>query len=80
MGEGGGLIEVSHLSEKIRNKSALACSGLQEQGALKQMVETLEKSVLSQTLEKHGWKKTKVAKELGLSRYGLMKKIQRYGL
>ena len=77
MAEDGELIEVSHLSGKIRN---MACSGLKIQGTLKQMVETLEKSVLSQTLEKHGSKKTKVAKELGLSRYGLMKKMQRYGL
>ena len=77
MAEDGELIEVSHLSEKIRNT---ACSGLKIQGTLKQMVETLEKSVLLQTLERHGGKKTRVAKELGLSRYGLAKKMQRYGL
>jgi transcriptional regulator with PAS, ATPase and Fis domain len=31
-------------------------------------------------IEKHSGNKTKMAKELGLSRYGLMKKMQRYGL
>jgi two-component system response regulator HupR/HoxA len=43
------------------------------------MVEALEKSALTQLLEKHGGNKTRVANELGLSRYGLIKKMQRYG-
>jgi two-component system response regulator HupR/HoxA len=50
------------------------------QGSLKEMVEELEKSVLIRTLEKHGGNKTKVAEELGLSRNGLMKKMNRYRL
>ncbi len=79
MAERGGRIEISDLTEKVRDKSLMACSGLGLQGTLKQMVETLEKSVLSETLEKHGGNKTKVSKVLGLSRYGLTKKMQRYG-
>jgi Nif-specific regulatory protein len=73
-------IEAAHLSEKIRARSIADCLGAEFQGSLKAMVETLEKSVLTQALEKHEGNKTQAAKELGLSRFGLMKKVQRYGL
>jgi transcriptional regulator with GAF, ATPase, and Fis domain len=72
-------IEPSHLSEKIVKKSAAITPEVTMKGTLKEMVVALEKSVLMQTLEKHGGNKTRVAGELGLSRYGLMKKMQRYG-
>jgi Nif-specific regulatory protein len=74
-----GIIEFSCLSEKIVERSAMVRPGLNVQGTLKEMVEALEKSVLSQLLEKHGGNRTRAAKELGLSRYGLTKKMQRYG-
>ena len=80
MAEDGKRIEVSHVSEKIRAKHEAAFPRAKLQGTLKEMVETLEKSVLTQLLEKHGGNKTRVSKELGLSRYGLMKKMQRYGM
>ncbi len=75
----GDSIEISHLSERIVSKSARVSSGLKAKGTLKEMVEALEKSVLTQLLEKHQGNRTRVAKELGLSRYGLTKKMQRYG-
>ena len=73
------LIEPSHLSEKIIRKSAALSPDVEMKGTLKEMVVALEKSVLTQALEKHGGNRTRVAGELGLSRYGLMKKMQRYG-
>jgi Nif-specific regulatory protein len=78
--QNGKHIELSHLSEKLRNKTGEACSDLKEQGTLKEMVETLEKSVLVQMLDKHEGNKSKISKELGLSRHGLRKKMQRYGI
>jgi Nif-specific regulatory protein len=74
-----GCIELSSLSEKIVERSAQVRPEMNVQGTLKEMVEALEKSVLSQSLEKHGGNRTRAAKELGLSRYGLIKKMQRYG-
>ncbi|UCG11689.1 MAG: sigma 54-interacting transcriptional regulator [Deltaproteobacteria bacterium] len=79
MAQDGEFIELSNLSDKIRSKTGEACIGLTAQGTLKEMVETLEKSVLSQMLEEHRGNKSKIAAELGLSRYGLRKKMQRYG-
>ena len=74
-----GIIDLSCLSEKIVERSAKIRPEMNVQGTLKEMVEALEKSVLSQLLEKHGGNRTRAAKELGLSRYGLIKKMQRYG-
>jgi Nif-specific regulatory protein len=80
MAEDGKRIEISHISDKIRAKHEAAFPRPKLKGTLKEMVETLEKSVLTQLLEKHGGNKTKIAEELGLSRYGLTKKMQRYGM
>ena len=80
MVEHGNLIETSNLNDKIRSVAGTTTCGVELQGSLREMVEKLEKSVLSQTLKKHRGNKTKVAKELGLSRNGLMKKMQRYGI
>jgi two-component system response regulator HupR/HoxA len=50
------------------------------EGGLKAMVEDLERRVLRATLLRHGWNKSRSAAELGLSRLGLRKKLERYGL
>jgi two-component system response regulator HupR/HoxA len=72
-------IEISNLSDKIRDDSVREIHGVKMRSSLKEMVETLEKSVLMEKLREHGGNKTRVAKDLGLSRNGLMKKMQRYG-
>jgi transcriptional regulator with GAF, ATPase, and Fis domain len=76
----GELIQLSDLSEKIRQGEVSSAVEFKVQGSLKEMVENVERSILSQTLERHSWNKTKAAQELGLSRYGLSKKMQRYGM
>jgi transcriptional regulator with GAF, ATPase, and Fis domain len=76
----GHLIELSNLSGKIQDTSASAIHGTQLRHSLKEMVETLEKSVLVEKLRELRGNKTRVARELGLSRNGLVKKMQRYGL
>lgn len=50
------------------------------QGDLKQRIETLEASILRETLIRHRWNKSRAAKDLGLSRVGLRSKLERYGL
>jgi len=80
MAENGKLIGPSHLTDKIRKNSETVRSKLEIQGTLKQMVETLEKSVLLRTLKTHQGNRTRAAKALGLSRFGLSKKVQRYNL
>jgi Nif-specific regulatory protein len=74
------LIGMSCLNDKIRSRSVSVTSGGKLQGSLKDRVEELEKSVLLSTLRKHGGNRTRAARELGLSRNGLLKKIKRYRL
>lgn len=79
MAENGKPIRLPHLSDKIRNRFEVGHPKPETQGTLKQMVETLEKDLLKQMLEKHQGNKSRTAKALGMSRYGLSKKLQRYG-
>jgi Nif-specific regulatory protein len=74
------LIQPSHLSDKIKGASASGDTVPGPDGSLKERTEALEVSVLQECLKRHRGNKTKVAKELGLSRNGLMKKMKRYGL
>jgi two-component system response regulator HupR/HoxA len=49
-------------------------------GGLKELVEGLEKRVIEEILQQSGGNKTRAAASLGLSRLGLRKKIDRYGI
>jgi transcriptional regulator with GAF, ATPase, and Fis domain len=80
MAEDGHHIEIQHLSDRIRCKPEWTEGILPMDGNLKTMVETLEKTVLVKMLEEHRGNKSRIAKQLGLSRLGLSKKMARYGL
>ncbi|MBN1327286.1 MAG: sigma-54-dependent Fis family transcriptional regulator, partial [Candidatus Cloacimonetes bacterium] len=74
-------IKSSDLSEEIfRFQENTETINLLEKKSLKDAVEKLEKQMILSTLNENGWNQTKTAKELGLSRQGLIKKIQRYKL
>jgi len=47
---------------------------------LRSHVEVLERKLLFQALERTGHNQTRAASLLGLSRFGLLKKLKRYGL
>ncbi len=47
---------------------------------LRATVEDMERRLVIEALEKHGWNKTRAAQELGLSRKGLKNKISRYDI
>jgi two-component system response regulator AtoC len=49
-------------------------------GGLKELVENLERRLLLDTMRRVGRNKTRAAAMLGLSRLGLRKKLERYGL
>ena len=80
MADDGGRIESAHLSAKITRDPQAAVKRAETRGTLKEKVENLEKSLLKQMIEEHKGNKTQIAKALGMSRYGLTKKMQRYGL
>jgi transcriptional regulator with GAF, ATPase, and Fis domain len=75
----GGPIKPEHLSGSILAWRPPQPGGVAGRG-LKPMVEDLERRCLREALQRHGWNKSRAAHELGLSRLGLRKKIERYGL
>lgn len=49
-------------------------------GKLKDALEELEREMIREGLRRTGWNKSRLAKELGISRAGLIMKVEKYGL
>ncbi len=77
-----GDIDDEVLSPHIRASSRAQAPAAPAGGAqtLRQVVEQVERKMIRETLGETKWNKTKAAEILGLSRLGLRKKIERYGL
>lgn len=74
-------ISVDLLSPQIRdfgNKNQF--KGVRLAGKLKDSLEELEKTMIREGLRRNQWNKTRLAKELGISRAGLILKVEKYGL
>ena len=75
-------IEADKLSPRIQKsgqlkvQDAINSSG----GKLKDAVDELERQLIKEGLERNGWNKSKLATELGISRAGLIMKVEKYGL
>lgn len=54
--------------------------GARVTGRLKDALEELEREMIKEGLRRTGWNKSKLAKELGISRAGLIMKVEKYGL
>lgn len=54
--------------------------GARLQGKLKDALEELERDMIREGLRRTGWNKSKLAKELGISRAGLIMKVEKYTL
>jgi transcriptional regulator with GAF, ATPase, and Fis domain len=69
------------LSGKIIETSEKSkVQGARLQGKLKDALEDLEREMIREGLRRTGWNKSKLAKELGISRAGLIMKVEKYGL
>ena len=75
-----GDIEPDHLSPEVLAVSSKVSTMVDESGNLKDAKEDLEKKLILDTMAQVGGNKSNAAKILGLSRYGLYKKIKRYNL
>ncbi|MBF0441818.1 MAG: sigma 54-interacting transcriptional regulator [Oligoflexales bacterium] len=69
-----------HLSPRIRERGDSQFPGLRVNGSLKDALEELEKQMILEGLDRCGWNKSKLAKELGISRAGLITKVSKYEL
>lgn len=69
------------LSPRIRDAVEKPKSqGSRLSGKLKDALEELEKDMIREGLRRTGWNKSRLAKELGISRAGLIMKVEKYGL
>ncbi len=69
------------LSPKILDASDKGkVQGSRIHGKLKDSLEDLEREMIREGLRRTGWNKSKLAKELGISRAGLIMKVEKYGL
>jgi two-component system response regulator HupR/HoxA len=69
------------LSPRIRDFGESAkVQGVRVAGKLKDALEELEKTMIKEGLRRTNWNKSRLAKELGISRAGLIMKVEKYGL
>jgi transcriptional regulator with PAS, ATPase and Fis domain len=69
------------LSVRIREKTENSKSDmLKNPIKLKNAIEEIEKTIIFAGLKRNNWNKSKLAKELGISRAGLLIKVEKYNL
>ncbi len=66
--------KILELTEKVK------VQGARLHGKLKDALEDLERDMIKEGLRRTGWNKSKLAKELGISRAGLIMKVEKYEL
>jgi len=73
-------ITVSDLSPHVAGESEAAFTTLEDPDSLslRPRVERLERALLREALSRSGGNQTRAAEALGLSRFGLQKKLRRY--
>ena len=78
----GSFLTEAWLSTKIRKvESALSDAGVPKvRGSLKEMMDQVERHVVTEALRQHGNNKTSAAKALGITREGLHKKLKLLGI
>jgi transcriptional regulator with PAS, ATPase and Fis domain len=69
------------LSQRIRDHGEKSkVQGVRVAGKLKDSLEELEKTMIREGLKRTNWNKSRLAKELGISRAGLIMKVEKYNL
>jgi transcriptional regulator with GAF, ATPase, and Fis domain len=78
--EPGHWIEITDLSPRLRKVEGTVTRIAPKQGTLKEMMEQVERWLITEALRDHGGNKTKTAATLGITREGLHKKLAKFGV
>jgi len=78
--EAGGVLTVDLLSEEIQSAGAGGAVVHDGPRPLREQLADLEREIIKKTLARHKGRKVSAAKELGLTRQGLAKKMDRLGI
>ena len=73
-------ISSEYISPRISNLVKSSGGSIKFAGSLKGTMEEVEKQMISEGLVKHRYNRSRLAKELGMSRASLISKISKYGL
>lgn len=77
-------LDATHLSSRIKSSDPVASPQPQMeapfQGKLKDAIEQLERRLILEGLQRTRWNKSRLARELGISRAGLIAKVEKYQL
>jgi|GEM_PF-7103694 DNA-binding NtrC family response regulator len=79
-GEDGMPLTANDLSTHVASSSTLVAEGTKKRPTLKQQLDRREKEIIVECLERHSQKVAAAAAELGVTRQGLAKKIDRLGI
>jgi len=78
--EPGHWIEITDLSPRLRKIEGTVTRIAPKQGTLKEMMDQVERWLITEALRDHGGNKTKTAVTLGITREGLHKKLAKFGV
>ena len=78
--EPGHWIEVTDLSPRLRKIEGTITRIAPQKGTLKEMMEQVERWLITEALREHNNNKTKTAVTLGITREGLHKKLAKFGV
>jgi Nif-specific regulatory protein len=78
--EPGHWLEVTDLSPRLRKVEGTVTRIAPKQGTLKEMMDQVERWLLTEALREHNNNKTKTAVTLGITREGLHKKLAKFGV
>ncbi len=76
----GDLVLVEDLSARILGHTGIIDGPDVPRGTLKEMISAIERVLLARSLREHDGNKTRTAKTLGITREGLHKKLNRFGM
>ena len=76
----GQLIGPELLSPRVRQVEGILTQANNAKGTLREMVDQVERHILTDTLREHGNNKTAAARALGITREGLHKKLKQLGI
>ena len=76
----GCFLEVTDLSPRLRKVEGTVTRIAPKKGTLKEMIEQVERWLITEALRDHGGNKTRTAATLGITREGLHKKLAKFGL
>jgi Nif-specific regulatory protein len=78
--ESGHWIEITDLSPRLRKIEGTITKIAPQKGTLREMMDQVERWLITEALREHGGNKTKTAVTLGITREGLHKKLAKFGV